>query len=120
MIYAAELQHRREVVERNRGRQARVTELTAERLRLEQEGNAALRPLERAMEAARAAWEEATQAYDAQRIKNQGALVSCNNEIAALTQELHRSRFDDRVENWGVPSWYTPEVPPLEPAWLKK
>lgn len=115
LLYKAELEHRQALAERGRQLKARISVLQETLDRRRQEGEAALEPLHLAMEASRAAWQKATEAYDRRRIANQSELMPLANELEQAIRELSRSGFDDRVNQWSVPDWYAPmpEHPPL-------
>ena len=116
MLYDAELKHRRELAERGQQLRARIQVLQEAHDRRRREGDAALAPLQQAMEDAQAACDAATAAYDVQRIKNQGDLMPLANALAEAYSALNRSGFADRFAQWTTPDWYTPmpEVPRLD------
>jgi hypothetical protein len=86
------------------------------RLALEQRraaGTRELAPLFEAMEAARVAWEEATTAYDRQRIANQSALIPLENRVVELVSELNAPApgYGHNVRQW-EPRDDLPKAPP--------
>jgi hypothetical protein len=96
----------RECVARVQGRIAVLREAVVLR---ENEGARLLAPLYAEMEALRLAWENASAAYEKQRIANQSACVELRNEISKLITEMNQPLpgFAYNVKQWQRPSWYT-------------
>ncbi len=98
--YERDLARWRKLAEKGRALTAKLDAVNeAKAVRIE-EGNRKLAPLERAMNEARANFDRAAEAYEAQRCANQSALVEFEKEAASLMAELNRSAFESRVTQW--------------------
>jgi hypothetical protein len=96
----------RECVGRSQARIAVLRDVVAIR---EKEGARLLAPLYETMEALRLAWENASAAYETQRIANQSSTAELRNEIGKLITEMNQPLpgFSYNVKQWQPPSWYT-------------
>lgn len=96
----------RERVGRSQARIAVLRDAVAIR---EKEGARLLAPLHESAETARLAWENASAAYETQRIANQSSTAELRNEIAKLITEMNEPLpgFSYNVKQWQRPSWYT-------------